>query len=142
MIETPAKVAQILSASEIAVNVGQDHDVSQGDDVVVWRKVDIRDPETAEVLGSINRQKLRLKISFVEERFSIARIQVSSPNFFPSFFGTQTQFITGTHVPDDEHIPLKIGDEVTVYATGDQERNGDEGDTPVSSKPRELDEES
>ena len=68
------KVARILSSREVAINIGSTSGVEVGMkfDIMSDKGVDIRDPDTDEVLGSIERPKVRITISHVEERISIA----------------------------------------------------------------------
>jgi hypothetical protein len=113
MAEVRALVARIISGSEIAVNAGSDSGVQKGDRVTVWRSVEITDPKTGDSLGSYLRAQLRLEVSLVDERFSLARVRIEVPNFTANIFGRQTKFITGAGV-DDEHVPLKVGDDVTI----------------------------
>ena len=68
------KVASVLNAREIAINVGTENGVTVGMyfDVLDAHYEDIKDPDTGEVLGSIERQKVRVKIIHVQEKLSLA----------------------------------------------------------------------
>ena len=68
------KVARILNSRELAINLGAKHGVEVGMlfDVLDPKGEDIRDPETHEILGSIDRPKVRVKITLVQEGLSIA----------------------------------------------------------------------
>jgi hypothetical protein len=68
------KVARILNARELALNIGSDHGVRIGMlfDVLDQKGEDITDPDTGEVLGSLQRPKVRVKIVSVQERLSVA----------------------------------------------------------------------
>jgi hypothetical protein len=68
------KVARILNAHELAMNIGQREGVAVGMhfDVLDPRGEDIRDPDTQELLGSVDRPKVRVKVTRVAERLSIA----------------------------------------------------------------------
>ena len=68
------KVARILNSREIAINVGWDDGVSPGMcfDVMDQNSEDVRDPDTQEVLGSIQRPKIRVKITMVQKKLSLA----------------------------------------------------------------------
>lgn len=68
------KVARILNARELALNIGSDHGVKIGMlfDVLDQKGEDITDPDTGEVLGSLQRPKVRVKIVSVQERLSVA----------------------------------------------------------------------
>ena len=68
------KVARVLNAREIAINVGAADGVAVDMlfDVIDSRYSDITDPDTNEVLGSIVRSKVRVKIIHVEVKLSLA----------------------------------------------------------------------
>ena len=85
------KVAQVLNEREIAINVGTAHGVYVGMyfDVIDAQNAEIKDPDTGEVLGSIERPKVRLEITHVQEKLSVAttyeteRMNIGGP--FTSF---------------------------------------------------------
>ena len=68
------KVARVLNKREIAINVGTTHDVTVGMyfDVMDALEQDIMDPETDELLGSIERPRVRVKVTHVQEKLSVA----------------------------------------------------------------------
>ena len=68
------KVAQILSSREVALNVGLHDGVEIGMlfDIVTPKGHDITDPVTGDVLGSLDRPKVRVKIVSVQDRLSVA----------------------------------------------------------------------
>ena len=68
------KVARVLNAREIAINIGTTHGAQIGMyfDVRDPNDQDIPDPDTGEVLGSIDRPKVRVKITRVEDKLSVA----------------------------------------------------------------------
>lgn len=68
------KVAQVLNNREIAINLGTAKGVTIGMyfDVVDANGQNIKDPDTGEVLGSIERSKVRVKITRVQEKLSVA----------------------------------------------------------------------
>ena len=70
------KVARVLNAQEIAMNIGTTHGVDVGMyfDVMEVREADIVDPDTEEVLGSIERPKVKVQITHAQEKLSIATI--------------------------------------------------------------------
>ena len=67
------KVAKVLNAREIAINLGSEQGVRPGMffDVVAPYQ-DILDPDTRESLGAIERPKTRVKIIWVQEKLSLA----------------------------------------------------------------------
>jgi hypothetical protein len=70
-----AKVAQLLNSTDLALNKGANHGVEVGMKFAVLDPIgrDIEDPETGEVIGSVDIAKTVLKIVRVEPGLSVAR---------------------------------------------------------------------
>lgn len=68
------KVAKILSSREIVLNIGIEHGVDLGMsfDVMAASESDIVDPDTNEVLGSIRRPRVRVKVTHIQSKISVA----------------------------------------------------------------------
>ena len=68
------KVAQILNSRELVINLGTKQGVELGMyfDVLDQKGQEIRDPDTNEVLGSIERPKVRVKVTKVQDKVCIA----------------------------------------------------------------------
>lgn len=68
------KVARILNSREIALTVGATSGVVIGMhfDVMDLKGENITDPDTGELLGSIERPKVRVQVTQVQEKLSIA----------------------------------------------------------------------
>ena len=68
------RVAKILNSRELAINVGATHGVNIGMyfDVLDQEHEAIADPETGEILGSVERPKVRVKVVSVQDRFAVA----------------------------------------------------------------------
>lgn len=68
------KVAQVLNKREIAINIGSNYKVTVGMyfDIMSPNETDIIDPDTKDTLGSIERPKVRVKITHVQEKLSVA----------------------------------------------------------------------
>jgi len=68
------KVARILDTRNLVINLGAKHGVIVGMyfDVLDPKGEDIRDPDTGEILGSLERPKVRVQIVKTEERLSVA----------------------------------------------------------------------
>ena len=78
------KVASVINKREIAINLGTAHgvDVGMDFDIMETIEVDIKDPDTGEVLGSLEHPKIRVKVTHVQEKLSVATIhQASGVNF-------------------------------------------------------------
>lgn len=68
------KVARVLDARHLVINVGTTHGVSVGMyfDVLDARGDEIKDPDTGDVLGSIDRPKVRVLVTKVQDKLSVA----------------------------------------------------------------------
>ena len=69
------KVAGIINERELALNIGDSAGVKLG---MVFKVLsdepgEVRDPDSGELLGSFEREKVRVKVSATSERFSICR---------------------------------------------------------------------
>lgn len=76
------KVAQVLNSREIVINVGATNGVVVGMrfEVVDSKGEDIRDPDTNELLGSIDRPKVKVRIVKVKDKLSLAATQEKRVN--------------------------------------------------------------
>ena len=70
-----AKVAEILAVRDLVLNKGSDHGVEVGMRFAVLNRkgADVKDPDTGEVLGSVELPKTFVKVVAVKERLCIAR---------------------------------------------------------------------
>jgi hypothetical protein len=68
------KVAQVLNSRELALNVGTDRGVQVGMlfDVLDPKGEDIVDPDTGDILGSLARPKVRIKVISVQPKLAVA----------------------------------------------------------------------
>lgn len=68
------KIAKILNSRELAINIGASHGVQVGMyfDVMDQEHENLSDPVTGEILGSIERPKVRVKVILVQDRFALA----------------------------------------------------------------------
>ena len=68
------KVARILNSREMVINVGAHNGVTVGMrfEVMDAKGEDIRDPDTGELLGSLERPKVEVEVARVQERLSVA----------------------------------------------------------------------
>jgi hypothetical protein len=69
------QVARILTTRELVINRGSSDGVRKRMifEVLDPKGEDITDPDTGAVLGSIDRPKIRVRVTDVEHRFSVAR---------------------------------------------------------------------
>ena len=68
------KVARILNSREVALNIGTEHGVQSGMtfDILAPGSGEVTDPDTGEVLGSVDLPKTRVRITRAHDRFAIA----------------------------------------------------------------------
>lgn len=68
------KVAKILNYREIVINVGRDQGVKEGMyfDILDRKGEEILDPDTGEIIGSVNRPKIQVQIKDVHEKIAVA----------------------------------------------------------------------
>lgn len=69
-----AKVARILNSREIVITAGSQQGVVTGMlfDVMDPKGEDITDPDSGEVLGSLERPKVRVQVTQTQDRISVA----------------------------------------------------------------------
>ena len=67
------KVAKILNDREVVINRGESDGVKLGARFKVIETVNVEDPDTKETIGTIEREKIRFKITHLEPAMSIAR---------------------------------------------------------------------
>ncbi len=93
------KVAQVLNSREIAINIGSASGVSAGMYFDVLEPEDIKDPDTDEKLGVIDRPKVRVRVSYVQEKMSVAttykkkRVNVGGAGGFPVALDSVSQLL-------------------------------------------------
>lgn len=68
-------VAGILNARELVINLGQAHGVTLGMKFAVLAEspLEIRDPNSGEVLDTIDREKVRVESSEIREKITVCR---------------------------------------------------------------------
>lgn len=145
------KVARILTSREVAINRGRKDGVQEGMyfDILDPISEDIKDPDTEEVLGSISRPKVRVKVTRVEEKLCLAstyksrRINVGGTGqtfAFPSGFAKallppewvvkhetlKTQEKTWESL-DEKESYVKTGDPVVQVKPVEEEETVDSG---------------
>ncbi|MBE7553223.1 MAG: hypothetical protein HS126_19305 [Anaerolineales bacterium] len=69
------KVATILNERELAINIGSKDGVTEGMKfkVLADQPADILDPDTGANLGSVEREKVRVMATEVNEKFTVCR---------------------------------------------------------------------
>ena len=89
------RVANILNEREVAVNIGARDGVEVGMKFAILspNPIAIVDPASKETLGEVDRPKVRVKASEVQDRFSILR---TYETYTANVGGTGTDFLGGT----------------------------------------------
>jgi hypothetical protein len=78
-------VAEILNIREVALNIGKNHGVTIGMKFkIVDKSHEIKDPNTGEIIGNIDREKIRVKVTEIQDKLSIARTYETFSEGFPS----------------------------------------------------------
>lgn len=117
MPELSAKIAEVLSKSEVVINVGEDNGVEQGNTVEINRDIEIFDPDSMESLGTIRRTILTLRVVEVQPRLSLARIP--SKSMLSAALSQREKEISGSAEMDSSRVHLSKGDEVAVFIASD-----------------------
>lgn len=68
------KVAQVLSGKELVMNVGIADGVTVGMSFNVVKITEIEDPDTSKVLGKVERPKITLQVTEVQDKLSAASV--------------------------------------------------------------------
>ena len=124
------KVARILNNTDVAFNKGSEHGVEEGMKFAILTDdgEDIRDPDTGELLDSIQIAKTLVKIIHVSPKLSVGRTFRAhvSRGLFASF-GTETTTRHETLASDESRVQqeldptkakVQVGD-IAVEYTGD-----------------------
>ena len=118
------RVARILNERELVINRGTEQGIQDGMKFSILEEAnDIIDPETSEVLGSLTREKIRVKIVDVQPRFSVGRTyetyQARTPSQYFGLLHTQTvNKIRTINQPGTRDDPF--GDVVGYVEVGDK----------------------
>ena len=123
------KVARILNSREMALNVGLERGVKLDMlfDVLDAAGENINDPDTGQVIGSIYRPKVRVKIVDLHEKISVARTYRSKRVNIggSSLFGWSSAFDPPKWVREyetlrtDEDTWEELDEKDSYVATGD-----------------------
>ena len=74
------KVAMVINARELAINIGSENGVQlkMKFAVLAAEPAEIRDPETNALLGTVEREKIRVEVTNVEPKFAVCRTYKNS----------------------------------------------------------------
>ena len=132
------KVARVLNGQEIVINAGIVDGVTVGMDFNVMdpNGEDIKDPDTNEVLGSIERPKVKVRVTHAQEKLAVATppskatdtdiltdlVDSAIPTLGPIArsiivtprkpYASSQETTETAHAPDNKDTDVKIGDPV------------------------------
>lgn len=120
-MELWAKVASVISPTQIAINVGSNKGISIKHSATIFRDVEIKDPDGGAFLGSVKVPILRLRVNTVQDKFCLATVtdlagsDLNSPMVSFGVPGlTRTKTITQGASPDPDVVRVSIGQEVLI----------------------------
>ncbi len=123
------KVAGVLNIRELVINIGSLHGVKRGMKfkVLASEPLEIYDPETGELLGKLDREKVRVKAVEVHERFSICRTyrtrKAGGSNYYAAALLRQIappREEPETLKADDSAYPPPLSEEESYVKRGDR----------------------
>ena len=144
------KVARVLNAREIAINVGSIDGVLVGMlfEVMDTRHINITDPDTEERLGSIVRPKVRVKIIEVHNRLSVATTYRTEKADISTRLGGGVSFSSRIETLekggklgdepdeiDESESYVKTGDQVIQIIETTYTESADDTDEPLTEVP-------
>ena len=93
------KIAEILNTRELVINRGSNHGVVPDMEFAVMEPhLSILDPDTEELLGNLEREKIRVRVFETHPKFSLARTYETFREFAPidplGVFSEQARYIT------------------------------------------------
>lgn len=128
------KVAAVLNERELAINIGASGGVEPGMKfkVLADEPAEVLDPETDELLGTIDREKVRVQAREVQERFSICRTYIIHRTNGGPFYGLSgmgpalarlyapPREIPETLKAEDSALPPPLSEEESYVKKGDR----------------------
>lgn len=119
-------VAGVINERELSINIGKKKGVKKGMmfKVLASEPLEIRDPETDEVLGTLDREKVRVKVAEVHERFSLCRTfrtkMVGGFGMYGLDLGSSPREVTETLKADGAEYPPPLSEEDSYVKSGDR----------------------
>lgn len=118
-------VAAIVSVREVAINRGQKDGVTEGMVFAILAEspMKITDPVSNQVLGELDREKVRVKVSEVREGYSLASTYQTTGGFIgfdalDLFQGRRTR----TLKVEDSELPSPLPEDKSYVKRGDRVR--------------------
>lgn len=123
MNEIRAKIADVLSDTQLVLNKGTNQGVKLDSDVICYTSHAIKDPDTGESLGGFRRIRLRLKVTYVQDRLCIATVTQymdAGDKIDLMVVPRQLLKVTSGPVISPGVVPVSIGEEVSILS-GEQD---------------------
>lgn len=103
------RVAQVLNARELVINIGSDAGVKPGARFAVLAEapLEVKDPQTGQVLDTVDREKTRVEASEVRERITVCRTyrMIGTPPLFDlSPLASVSLAVRGNQRPETLHV--------------------------------------
>lgn len=119
MTDIDAKVANVVGANQLAMNAGSAQGVEIGDTVLLYRTVDVQDPDTGEPLGSVLLPKLNLRVNHVQRRLCVAvvtdAVASDTPYINITRLSTTKEVTTDSSQADSRNtVFVKIGEAARI----------------------------
>ncbi len=121
------KVAGIISERELTINIGSINGVREDMKfkILASEPIEVRDPETGNKLGIVDREKVRVVTMEVQDKFSICktyRKRTISGVYFPDFakLFAQPREISETLKINDSSLPKPLPEEGSYVKVGDR----------------------
>jgi len=123
------KVANILNARELTINIGKEQGVKAGMifKVLADSPVAVIDPDTKKKLGEVDREKIRVKVSEVDENFSVCktyRTRRTGGIAYPSMSSIASLMVEREAVEtlkaSEASLPPPLPEEESFVKTGDR----------------------
>lgn len=120
------KVAGIVTERELTINIGSKDGVYEGMKfkILANTPMEVADPETGEKLGILDREKVRVTTTEVQEKFSVCktyRTTVIGGWNFPNFAALSVrQEFPETLKVEDSQLPQPLSEEESYVKVGDR----------------------
>ncbi len=121
------KIIKILDQYKVLANIGADSGIKRGMDFIIYSQGEtVKDPESQEVLGKLENVKARIKVSHIQEKFSILESSETETRTLP---GIKAWFdLLAAGLPRTETVRKPLPLEVKPEPKGEPERTVKIGD--------------
>jgi hypothetical protein len=128
---TQAKAARVVSEREVAFNRGKDQGVQTGDHVTLSRRVEIRDPDTNEELGSVLVPKARFEVTILGAKYCVGRItdrvSVKGKSTLAAAWMQPVKTVTESELLEStDTVYVKAGDPAVIRRAVEEEQEAEE----------------